>query len=206
MERSGVLPTTQFAYRKGLGTCDALLCVSHSLQSALENEQEARIVQINFSAAFDRVNHLGILYKLCSVCIGGSVLSILTEFLSNRSQQVIVDGCRSKLLNVVSGVPQGSVLGPLLFLLYTSELFSILENKLIGYAGDSTLMAVVSSPGVRVAVAESLIRDLGRVSEWCDLWGMKLNASKTKTMIVSRSSTMHPQSPIKYWWNCTEGV
>ena len=57
-------------------------------------------------------------------------------------------------------------------------------------------MAVVPSPGVRVAVAESLICDLGRVSEWCDLWGMKLNASKTKTMIVSRSSTMHPQEPL----------
>ena len=55
----------------------------------------------------------------------------------------MVDGCRSKLVNVVSGVPQGSVLGPLLFLLYTSEHFSILENKLIGYADDSTLMAVV---------------------------------------------------------------
>ena len=63
------------------------------------------------------------------------------------------------------------------------------------HAGDSTLMAVVQSPGVRVAVAESLFRDLGRVSEWCDLWGMKLNASKTKTMIVSRSRTMHRQSP-----------
>ena len=88
----------------------------------------ARIVQIDFSAAFDRVNHLGILYKLCSVGIGGSVLSILTEFLSNQSQQVMVDGCRSKLVNAVSVVPQGSVLGPLLFLLYTSELFSILEN------------------------------------------------------------------------------
>ena len=70
-----------------------------------------------------------------------------------------------------------------------------MENKLIGYADDSTLMAVVLSPGIRVAVAESLIRDLGRVSEWCDLSGMKLNASKTKTMIVSRSRTMHPQSP-----------
>ena len=127
--------------------------------------------------------------------IGGSILSILTQFLSNRSQQVMVDGCRSKLVNVASGVPHGCVLGPLLFLLYTSELFSILENMLIGHADDSTLMAVVPSPGVRVAAAESLIRDLGRVSEWCDLWGMKLNASKTKTMIVSRSRTMHPQSP-----------
>ena len=127
--------------------------------------------------------------------IGGSVLSLLTEFLSDRSQQVMVDGCRSKLVNVVSGVPQGSVLGLLLFLLYTSELFSILENKLIGYADHSTLMAVLPSPGIRVAVVESLIHDLGRVSEWCDLCGTKLNVSKTKTMIVSRSRTMHPQSP-----------
>ena len=151
-------------------------------------------MQIDFSAAFDRVNHLCILYKLCSICIGGSVLSILTQFLSNQSQYVMVDGCQSKLVNVVSGVQQGSVLGPLLFLLYTSELFSILENKLIGYADDSTLKAVVPSPGIRV-VAEYLIRDFGRVSEWCDLWGMKLNASKTKTMILTRSRTMDPQSP-----------
>ena len=115
VERSGVLPTTgQFAYLKGLGTSDALLCVSHTLQSALESGQEARIVQIDFCAAFDSFNHLGILYKLCSVGIGGSVPSILTQFLSNRSQQVMVDGHRSKLVDVVSGVPQGSVLGPLL--------------------------------------------------------------------------------------------
>ena len=74
-------------------------------------------------------------------------------------------------------------------------LFSILENKLINYADDSTLMAVVRSPGIRVAVAESLIHDLGRVSEWCEIWGMKLNATKIKTMIVSRSRTVHPKSP-----------
>ena len=57
MERSGVLTTTQFAYRKYLGACDALLCVSHTLQSALESGQEVRIAQIDFRAAFDRVNH-----------------------------------------------------------------------------------------------------------------------------------------------------
>ena len=62
---------------------------------------------------------------------------------------------------------------------------TILKNKLIGYADDSTLMAVT----------DSLIRNIGRFSEWCDLWGMKLNASMTKTMIVSRPSTMYPQSP-----------
>ena len=111
MERRHVLPNTQFAYRKGLRICDALLCMSHALQSALERGQEARIVQIDFSAAFDGVNHQGILYKLCSVGIRGSVLSILAQFLSDRSQHVTVDGCRSKLVNVVSGVPQGIVFG-----------------------------------------------------------------------------------------------
>ena len=118
--------------------------MSHTLQSALESGQVARTVQIDFSAAFDRVNHQTILYKLCSVDIGGSALSILTQFLSNRS--------RSKLVNVVSGVQLGSVFCPLLFLLYASDLFSILENTMIGYADDSTLIAVVPSPGVRVTV------------------------------------------------------
>ena len=80
--------------------------------------------------------------------IGGSVLSILTQFQSNRSQHVMVEGCRSKLVDVFPGVPQGSVLRTLLFLLYTSELFSFLENNLIGYADHSTLMDVVPSPGV----------------------------------------------------------
>ena len=134
-----MLPVTKFAYLKGLSTGDALLCVTGS---ALESGQEARIVQIDFSAAFCRVSHQGFLYKLCSAGIGDTTL---TQFLSNRSQQVMVDGCRSKLVNVVSRVPQGCILGQ--FLLYTSEIFSILENKLIGYADDSTLIAVVL-PGV----------------------------------------------------------
>ena len=195
MERIGVLPTTQFAYRKCLGTCDTLLCKSHSLQNALENGQEAKILQIDFSADFDTVNNQGILYKLCSVGIAGSVFSILTPFLSNRPQHVMVDGYRGQLVNVVSGVPQGSVLCPLLFLLYIRELFSILDNKLIGYADDYTLIAVVPSPGGRLTVVESLNSDLVKISEWCELWGMKLNASTIKTIIVSRSLTMHPRSP-----------
>ena len=105
----------------------------------------------------------------------------------------MVDGRRSQMVNVESGVQQGSVLGQFLLLLYTSELYSILENKLMGYADDSHFIAVLPSPGVRVTVADFLIGDLGRASERCDLWGMKLNANKTKTMIVTRSRTMHPQ-------------
>ena len=75
-----------------------------------------------------------------------------SDTVSNRSQYVVVDVCRSKLVNAVSGVPQGSVLDPQLFLLYTAELFSIVENKLFGYADCSTLVAVVPSHGEKVAV------------------------------------------------------
>ena len=121
------------------------------------------------------------------------MLSILTQILSNRSQHVMVDGCQSKLVDVVSGVPYGNFFCPVLFLLYTSEFFFILENELINKLYFDGCCAIPRR--YRVTIAESLIRDLGRVSEWCDLWGMKLNVSKTKTLIVSRSRTMHPQSP-----------
>ena len=117
----------------------------------------------------------------------------------------MVDGCWSKQVNVVSEILQGSVLGLLLFLVYTLELFFILENKLIGHANDSTLITVVPST-VRVTVTESLNHDLDKVSKWCDLHGMKLDASKTETVTVSRSCTMPPVTHINCWWNCTEGV
>ena len=68
-----------------------------------------------------------------------------------------------------------------------------MENKLYGYADNSTLLAIVLSSGEWVAVSESMNRDINRVSVWCNLWGMKLNASKTKTMILSRSRTVHPR-------------
>ena len=93
---------------------------------------------------------------------------------------------------MVSGVPQGSFLGPQLFLLYTGDLFSIVENKLYGYAEDSTLVAVVPSPGERVPVSESMNRDLNRVSVWCD------------SLQVTHSSSS--VNPIDSSWNCAEGV
>ena len=80
-----------------------------------------------------------------------------------------MDGCRRKLVHVVSGMPQGSVLGLQLFLMDTVELFSIVENNLYGYADDSTLVAVAPSPGERVTVSESMNRNLNRVSVWCIL-------------------------------------
>ena len=108
---------------------------------------------------------------------------------------VSIDGQSSLKKDLKSGVSQGSVLGPLMFNIYTRELASILENTFVGYADDSTLIAIIPSPKHRVSVACSLIGDLVRQHAWCELWGMLLNLSKTKAMLLSRSRTIHPQHP-----------
>ena len=195
MEKSDIFSKHQYAYRKGLGTCDALLDVVGSGQVALDRGSEMALVQIDFSAAFDRVNHAGLLFKLQSVGVGGVFLRVIHGFLSGRSQRVKVDGASSRPVGVVSGVPQGSVLGPLLFLLYTSDLSDALENVLVGYADDSTLIATVPRPSDRISVVSSLNRDLIRIGEWCSAWGMLVNPSKTKAMVISRSRTIAPPYP-----------
>ena len=82
-EKYGLLPANQFAYRKGLGCTDALLTITHHLQKSLDAGIEFYIVQLGFSAAFDRVSHCDLLFKLKSIGIGCIVLSICTEFLSD---------------------------------------------------------------------------------------------------------------------------
>ena len=103
--------------------------------------------------------HSGLLFKLKSIGVGGIVLSICIEFLSYRRRRVVVDDATSEWIPIAYGVPQGSVLGSLLFSLYSSEMFELVENRLYGYADDSTLLAVVRKPADRPAVAASLNRE-----------------------------------------------
>ena len=169
-EKYGLLPAAQFAYRQGLGCTDALLPISHHRQKSLDARMESYIVQLDFSAAFDRVSHSGILFKLKSIGIGGGVLPICTNFLSDRWQKVVVDGAASEWIPIISGVPQVSALGPLLSILCTSEMFELVENRLFPYADDSTLLAVVRKPADRRAVAVFLNRDLAGIQEWYNHW------------------------------------
>ena len=112
-----LLPAAQFAYRKGLSYTDALRTISHQIQKSLDAGMESYIVQLDFSAAFDRVSHSGLLFKLKYIGVGGNVLWLCTEFLSDRRQRVVVNGAGSEWIPLISCLRQGSVLGPLLFIL-----------------------------------------------------------------------------------------
>ena len=116
------------------------------------------IVHLNFSAAFDRVSHSGLL----SIVVGGSVLSISTEFLSDRRQRVVVHGAASEWIPIIPGVSLGHA-SYLLFILYIREMLELVGKRLFPYADDSTLLAVVRKPADRPAVASSLNRDFARI-------------------------------------------
>ena len=159
LKSNSVLPPSQLSYKIDLGTLDALLTLSHHLQVALERSMEGTLVQLNFSVAFDRVSHCGMLYKLRSIGIREQFLSIVLEFLVTESSACIWMVV-SASVNVISVVPQGSVLGPLLFTLYTPELFHIFVNHILGYTVCTTIYAVIPRPLSRPQVMKSLNQDL----------------------------------------------
>lgn len=99
----------------------------------------SRLVSLDCSAAFDNVNHKRMIFKLQAVSVDGKALSTLTEFLNDRQQRVHVDGRFSSHSRVPSGVPRGSVLGTLLYILYTSDMWSGIANKMLACADDTFL-------------------------------------------------------------------
>ena len=131
------------------------------------------------------------MFKLREAGVGGMILKVFQKFLSSRTQRVKVDGVCSSSIEIVSGVPHGSVLGPLLFLLYIADLPRLLQNVLVGYADDSTLFCRIPHPRDRSSVAD----DLDVISDWCSRWGMLVNPCKTRVMLISRSRTVEPLFP-----------
>ena len=139
LEKCGLFSDFQYGFRSSRSTADLLTVVSDRIARAFNRSGATRVVALDISKVFDRVWHAGLLHKLRSYGISGQIFSLISSFLSNRRLRVVLDGKSSQEYPVNVGVPQGSILGPALFLLYTNDLPDDVVCDIAIYADDTTL-------------------------------------------------------------------
>ena len=187
---NNIITERQAAYLKGDSTISQLLYLVHQIRTSWGKSNIAHGVFLDISAAFDKVWHKGLIAKLEQIGIADEFLTLFTSYLSNRKQCVVVDGVKSTLLDIQAGVPQGSRLGPLLFLIYINDIVDGLESEILIFADDCSLLASGVDPA---ETAEQLNRDLNKISTWAARWKVLFNAGKSKDIIFS--SKMLNNSP-----------
>ena len=187
----GYLYKLQSGFRPGDSTDNQLLYFVHQIYCAFEAGKEVRIVFLDISKAFDKVWHAGLLKKLEALGIRNPLLQWFKSYLQDRTQRVVIEGQSSDWRSVNSGVPQGSVLGPLLFLIYINDITDDPESCPFIFADDTALFEVVDNP---TSSAELLNNDLNKISEWSDRWLVTMNPSKTKSMTFSNKKEKESHS------------
>ena len=138
---------------------------------------EVRGIFLDISKAFDKVWHKGIIFKLQQNGISGKLLRVLSDFLKDRKQRVILNGQFSSWTSVNAGVPQGSILGPLLFLIYINDLADGLSSNAKLFADDTSLFSVIHDVD---ASANELNNDLYQINKWAFQWKMSFNPDPSK--------------------------
>ena len=172
-------------------TVNQLLSLYHSICLALDEGKEIRAVFCDVSKAFDRVWHEGLLFKLHRSRIQGRLFQWLSDYLSDRRQRVVLSGAMSDIVSIKAGVPQGSILGPLLFLVYINDIVSDINSPIRLFADDTTLYIVVDDPQ---RAADALNSDLDQIQSWANKWLVTFNPMKTESLLFSRKTTQptHP--------------
>lgn len=171
----------QHGFRKGKSCATQLLEVTEEWSEALDKGKPIDCIYLDYKKAFDSVPHQRLLLKLHSYGIRGNVLNWITSFLQNREQQVVVNGAISNPVKVSSGIPQGSVIGPELFLLFINDLPDTLasqKNSVKLFADDTKLFAEVTNSHDH----EALQDDLLRINNWAVLWQLPFNEGKCKVV------------------------
>ena len=181
----------QAAYIPSDSTAQQLITMIHQIKQAMASNAVAHGVFLDVSAAFDAVWHSGLLAKLEQLNIKGDVLNLFSSYLSDRRSVTVVEGIKSAELPLNAGVPQGSRLGPLLFLIYINDIVNNLESMPFIYADDTTLLAKGSST---FETTNILSRDLTKISNWAHIWKVKFNPQKSCDMIFSKK--LLPSYPV----------
>ena len=190
-----LLSPFQSGFIPGDSTVNQLVNVYHMLCEALDKKKEVRVVFCDISKAFDRVWHEGLLYKPERMGISGALLLWFKSYISNRKQKVIIENSSSKTGDIQAGVPQGSVLGPLLFLIYINDITENVNSHIRLFADDTTLFIDFSD---EITATQQINNDLATIRDWADRWLVSFCPKKTEALLVSLKHRTNPPPPIYF--------
>ena len=182
LEANGLLRGTQHGFRKGRSCLTNLLSFLDRVTEELDDGGSVDVIYLDFAKAFDKVPHQRLLRKLEGYGVSGRLLAWIRGWLLNRWQRVGVKGFWSRWRRVLSGIPQGSVLGPVLFLVFIDDLEEELRSEVLKFADDTKIFGRVDSEGA----SEDLQRDLDRLVQWSEVWQMRFNVDKCKVMHLGK--------------------
>lgn len=192
LEKNKILSKNQYGFQKNLSTEDPLQLLTDTIITNFERSEKVIAIFLDLQKAFDTVSHSQLLDKLNKVGIRGNVHNLLKQYLSNRPQQVKIDNAFSTRKTIKTGVPQGTVLGPTLFLLFINDLLD--KNfgcEIISYADDT---ALICSGETWTLARQKAAAAISKVKTWLDINSLKLNIAKTNFMTFSPTKTGMPQT------------
>ena len=192
LQINNLLASQQSGFRPVDSCVSQLLSITHEIFHAFDCNPtlEVRGVFLDISKAFDKVWHKGLLHKLEKYGLSGNLLALINNFLSDRQQRVLLNGQSSDWKNISAGVPQGSVLAPLFFLIYINDLPNGLKSNVKIFADDTSLFSIVDDPTLS---HEDLNHDLNLINTWAHQWKMSFNPDPSKQAIEVIFS--HKRSP-----------
>ena len=190
----------QSGFIKSDSTINQLLAITEMIRKSFDCEppKEVRAIFLDISKAFDKVWHDGLIFKLKQNGVNGYVLDILSSFLTNRKQRTLINGKFSSWRDVQAGVPQGSVLGPLLFLIYINDITQNMKCDARIFADDTSIFKIVENP---TKASQDLGHDLNLVQVWAHQWKMSFNPDPTKPpveMIFSTKTKQISHPPLSF--------
>ncbi len=193
---NGLLTERNSGFKEKDSTINQLIHLCHKIYQGLDNTRDVCLVFLDVSKAFDKVYHPALLIKLQNMGISGQLLRWIKSYLSDRKQRVVITGVASDLKDINASVPQGSILGPLLFLCYVNDLVDDLETMPYLFADDTSLFCEIN-PNDPPETFHMINRDLERLSNSAQTWRVQFNAAKTVYMVVSNKKQV-PNYPDLY--------
>ena len=174
VEENSSFCSNQSAFRKTDSCVNQLLSILHEIYESFDNFPSLEMCSefLDMSKAFDRVWHKGLIYKLKTIGVSNNLLALFQSFLDNRYQRVLLNGQYSHWELIAAVVSQGSILGPLLFLIYVNDLLNNLISSVKLFAHDASISSIVN--GINVSTEETN-NDLKKISEWAYQWKIMFN-------------------------------